>query len=605
MRSEVILKAFRCFHLITPRDKKLLAGVALIQICIGLLDLIGVALLGILGSLVINGVNNAPTNGLVTRILTILQIENFSFQSKAAFLATIAVIVLLSRTLVSIILTKNVYRILGKISARLSYQFSKNLLDHDLSKIETFRKQELIFSLTHGVQKITVEIIGQLVTMAADLASFFFLITALLIVDTYGTLFICLITVPVIVLSHYSKRGLAETLGRQSGELTIRSNDFLSNVISAYREFHIRGLKNSIVRKLYEVRLELGEVNAKNSYLPFSTKYLSESLLIVTGVCLAAFQFIRFDASRAAVSLGIFLAAGGRLAPALLRIQQALISVRANVTFVEPTLKLIEVFPSKITNTHLEYSESFWTKSSFEGNVCFENVSYKASDSQELILKSVTLSIPAGSFIGIVGPSGSGKSTFLDLMMGINTPTSGTVEISKLTPGQVVQIFPGKISYVPQSPAIISGSIFENISLQESNSPEEIERISDLIEICELTELTDSKEVRALSEGGSNLSGGQRQRIGIARALYTNPEILVLDEATSALDAQLEDKIMSAINMLNNHVTLIVAAHRLSTIKDADCIYYFASGEISHSGSFSELRKSVPDFESQAKLMNL
>jgi ATP-binding cassette subfamily C protein len=580
--------------------------VALIQVFVGLLDLIGVALLGVLGSLVINGVNNAPTNELVIRVLTVLQIENLGFQNKAVFLAIFAVSVLLARTLISIVLTKNVYRILGRISARLTYQLSKNMLEHDLSKIETFRKQELIFSLTHGVQKITVEIIGQLVTMAADLASFVFLITALLIVDTYGTLFICLLTVPVIVVSHVRKRGLAEALGRQSGELTIKSNDFLSNVISAYREFHIRGLKNSMVRKLYEVRLQLGEVNAKNSYLPFSTKYLSESLLIVTGVCLAAFQFIRFDASRAAVSFGIFLAAGGRLAPAVLRIQQSLISIRANVTFVAPTLRLIEVFPSKATDVVMDETRNPPIGSSFEGSVSFENVRYIPRDSNEPILKNVSLSIPAGSFVGIVGPSGSGKSTFLDLMMGINIPTSGDIEISKLTPGQVVQNFPGKIAYVPQSPAIISGSIFENISLQEESSPKETERMLELIQICELTEIIGSKDgQRTLSEGGSNLSGGQRQRVGIARALFTKPEILVLDEATSALDAQLEDKIMNAINSINSNITLIVAAHRLSTIKDADCIYYFDSGEVSHSGTFSELRKAVPNFEEQAKLMNL
>ena len=238
--------------------------------------------------------------------------------------------------------------------------------------------------------------------------------------------------------------------------------------------------------------------------------------------------------------------------------------------------------------------------------MAIHSLSDMARDSRKLILKNISVSISAGSFVGIVGPSGSGKSTFLDLMMGINSPTTGKIEISRLTPGQVVQNFPGKIAYVPQSPAIISGSIFENISLQEDYSPEETERIQELIQICELNEIIDSKEgQRKLSEGGSNLSGGQRQRVGIARALFTMPEILVLDEATSALDAQLEDKIMKAIYSLNSKITLIVAAHRLSTIKEAECIYYFDSGEVSHSGTFSELRKVVPNFESQAKLMNL
>jgi len=409
--------------------------------------------------------------------------------------------------------------------------------------------------------------------------------------------------VPVVVISHVTKRGLAESLGRLSGELTIKSNDFLSNVISAYREFHIRGLKNSIVHKLYDVRLQLGDVNAKNSYLPYSTKYLSESLLIVTGVCLAAFQFIRFDASHAIVSLGIFLAAGGRLGPATLRIQQSLISIRSNISFVEPTLVLIKLFPVKVISTQ-EDKPSLTTV--FEGSILFEEVSYIASDSRKEILSDLSLTIQAGTFVGIAGPSGSGKSTFLDLMMGVNSPTLGKIKISNLSPGQVIKSFPGKIAYVPQMPAVISGSIFENISLQDDFSHEETERMLELIDICELTEIANSVEgVRKLSEGGLNLSGGQRQRVGIARALFTQPEILVMDEATSALDAQLEDKILNAITNLNKNITLIVAAHRLSTIKSADTIYYFESGKVTNSGTFSQLRKSVPNFEQQAKLMNL
>jgi ABC-type multidrug transport system fused ATPase/permease subunit len=602
----LFFKTFQCFDLIQQKDKRKLFLIAVLQIFIGLLDLLGVALLGILASLVVNGINSSATNGLVLRALNLLNLDQKDFQFQAATLSLLAVVILLSRTFASIVLTKNIYRILGKISAKLTFNISSNLLSYDLASIERYRKQELIFSLTQGVQKITVEVIGQLVTMAADLASFIFLITALFTIDVYGTLFIAAITMPAVIFSHFRNRKIAENLGTRGGELTIRSNDFLSNILSAYREFHIRGLKNSVVHKLYKVRLELGEVNAQNSYLPFSTKYLSESLLVLTGVCLATFQLLRYDLSHAAVSLGIFLAAGGRLAPAALRIQQSLISLRSNLKFIAPTIELVKQFPPKASlMTKIQSSDDNQRKD-FSSDIQFNSVSYKVESPSKEILKSINIMIPKNTFVGLVGPSGSGKSTLLDLMMGVNSPTTGEILISGKKPIQVISENPGAIAYVPQMPAIISGSLYENISLQETFTSEEIIFMDELIQICELSDIDPQGiEKRRLFEGGLNLSGGQRQRIGIARAMFTKPRILVLDEATSALDARIENLIVNEITRNRKDLTLVVAAHRLSTIRNATIIYYLDSGQIISSGNFEELKRDVPEFQYQAKLMNL
>jgi ATP-binding cassette subfamily C protein len=235
--------------------------------------------------------------------------------------------------------------------------------------------------------------------------------------------------------------------------------------------------------------------------------------------------------------------------------------------------------------------------------------SYEINDEVKTIT-DLNFEIKPGEVIALVGPSGSGKSTIVDLILGYQSPGSGSVQISGLNPRIAFEKWPGNVAYVPQRVTIYQGSLFSNIAVGDSNSLDEAsrEKVVELLKIVGLTEflfdLSNGIDTQ-LSEMGSNLSGGQIQRIGIARALHSNPKIIVLDESTSALDSYSESEIMDLLLSFRGEKTMIFVAHRLSTIKTADRIFYVNNGVIEAKGTFTELRDLVPDFNRQVEILNI
>ena len=210
--------------------------------------------------------------------------------------------------------------------------------------------------------------------------------------------------------------------------------------------------------------------------------------------------------------------------------------------------------------------------------------------------------------MAIVGTSGSGKTTLVDLLLGIQNPNSGHVRISGLKPLEVVRRWPGALAYVPQDTHIINGSIKDNILL--GYDPEDFKEsfIYSAINTAQLQSLVQDavKGINThIGERGTNLSGGQKQRIGIARALLTRPKLLVLDEATSSLDSETEANLTDAVKQLRGVSTIVIIAHRLSTVREADVVIYLEKGTIKAIGNFAEVRKLVPNFDKQARLMGL
>lgn len=210
--------------------------------------------------------------------------------------------------------------------------------------------------------------------------------------------------------------------------------------------------------------------------------------------------------------------------------------------------------------------------------------------------------------MSFVGQSGAGKTTLADLILGVLEPDAGEIRIGHLKPINAIKRWPGAVGYVPQDVLIFNGTVRQNVALGYSEGEIIDARIWEALENAQLVEF-----VRGLPLGldtpvgdrGSKLSGGQRQRLGIARALYTLPKLLVLDEATSSLDGGTEADISRAINQLKGKVTVIMIAHRLSTVKNSDVVHYLSEGKLLASGTFSHVRSQIPEFERQASLMGL
>jgi ABC-type multidrug transport system fused ATPase/permease subunit len=300
------------------------------------------------------------------------------------------------------------------------------------------------------------------------------------------------------------------------------------------------------------------------------------------------------------------MAAGTRIAPAVLRVQQGSISIKSSLGSAKPTLRLLSELPELERNEDIPaYIQEY---PGLVADIQITDLSFTYPGVNRAALTDVNLSVNSGTTCAIVGPSGSGKTTLADLILGMFQPTSGRVLIGGQEPLDLIRRYPGAIAYVPQDVSIIQGTIRENIALGFPSLEATDSRINATIQIAGLTEF-----IRSLPKGidtevgprGSKLSGGQRQRLGIARALFTRPKLIIFDESTSALDAETEMKVASSIDSIPYETTMVIIAHRLSTIQKADAVAYVDNGRLVAKGTFNEIRRLVPDFDNQAKLMGI
>lgn len=265
--------------------------------------------------------------------------------------------------------------------------------------------------------------------------------------------------------------------------------------------------------------------------------------------------------------LGVFVAATFRVIPSLNRI----ISATQSMKYYRPSVDIIY----KEIKDNIVFEENNLKDYNFKNNIELENVNFSFTKDSN-ILKDINLIIKKGQTIGIIGESGSGKSTLVDLLIGLHKPTSGDIIIDGIVDFQMNQSWRNNIGYVSQTIYLTDDTIKKNIALGVPEKKINDSKIIELLKQVKLESLVNNLKLGVntkVGERGVQLSGGQRQRIGIARALYRDPQILILDEATSALDTETEGEVMESINQLKGEKTIIMIAHRISTLVDCDKIY--------------------------------
>lgn len=592
---------------LAPKDRKKIYLVALVQIAMGFVDLAGVAVIGILGALAVNGIQSKGPGERVASVLDLLGLGDQTFQTQAAVLGIIATILLLGRTIFSVFFTRKTLFFLSHKGAKASSELISKLLSQSLLDIQSRTTQQTLFAVTNGVSVIMLGVVGTAVTIIADGSLLIILSVGLFIVDptmAFGTV----LMFGIIGLVLYKILNVkAKTLGAKNTQLTIESNEKILEVLNSYRESMVHNRRDHYANEIGTMRYKLGNVLAENAFIPYISKYVIESALVFGGLLLSAVQFLLQDAAQAVATLTVFMAAGSRIAPAALRLQQASLAIKGSLAQAKPTLELMASLDGVELSSPSDQSPDI-EHIGFIPTIEVKDLFFKYPNSEFVAVDGQNFSIPAGSSVAVVGSTGAGKTTAVDLILGLLEPEDGLVLISGLKPQEAIVRWPGAISYVPQDVVISNGTIRENVGLGFKSEYVSEELVWDAIKAAQLDSYVNTLPLgldTQVGERGTRMSGGQRQRLGIARALFTKPKLLVLDEATSALDGETEAAISKAVQDLRGSVTVIMIAHRLSTVRNSDSVIYMDKGQIKSIGTFDEVRTSVPDFDRQAKLMGL
>jgi ATP-binding cassette, subfamily B, bacterial PglK len=339
---------------------------------------------------------------------------------------------------------------------------------------------------------------------------------------------------------------------------------FLKNYIEYVRKVQFASSNNSIISQLPKSVLEL------------------MGIVLIAGLA----YFLQIEGKGALPILGALAMGSQRLLPSLQQVYfswSTIVGAQAVIADVADYLN-VEPIPAKDEDT---------PPVKFERSITLEHLVFRYAGTNANVLDNISLTIPKGTHIGFVGPTGSGKSTLLDVVMGLLTPSSGKMKIDGIEIDENNrESWQQYIAHVPQSIYLSDASIAENIAFGVPREQIDFDRVKQAAGKAHLerfiTELPKGYDTY-VGERGVQLSGGQRQRIGIARALYKQAEVIVFDEATSALDDKTEKLVMDAINGLNSNLTVLMIAHRLSTLKDCSVVYSLSRGKIIGAGTYDEI----------------
>ena len=606
--------------LLPPRQRRRLALATGLQMSLSLLDLLGVALIGTLAAIAASGVGarySVPEP--VERLLTAVGLEGLTVSQLTVVFALLAVGVLVLKTFLQAVISRRIYRFLAFRQAEVATELARRFLKRPLLFVQRWTTSEAIYALGSGVSAATVAILGSGITIVSEVTLFVVMLIALFAVDPVTALIAVGLFVIVISVSHRILSRKSQRNAQIMTEASISTLTAVSEALQTYRESSVLNRRELYVARYQGLVDRFARATASNSFIVEMPKYVLEATLYVAVVVLGVAQFLlNKNLTQAATTTAVFLAAGMRLVPALLRLQGAGITIRNAAVTAQPTFYLARALESPKNFMDIQSSSDIDYQAirtrlarghdDFDPTVKVSAVSITYEAGSAPALFTVSLEAEPGTSVALVGSTGAGKSTLADVIIGALEPDQGIVTISGVSPREAIERWPGAIAYVPQSVALVVGTVRDNVAL--GLPPEAIDdhMVWDALERAHIADFL--RESRGgldtqIGERGVRLSGGQRQRLGIARGLYTRPRLLVLDEATSALDAETERAIVQTLDELEGEVTTVTVAHRLATVRRADRLLYLEHGRVVAEGTFDEVRTQVPDFDRQAALLGL
>lgn len=496
---------------------------------------------------------------------------------------------------------KNVFFVFSlRYQVRFNYtlytRMSSDLLHYYLNESYLQNINRNTSDVIRNVNQQTLDLIQgflfPILLLVTEILVVLLLLAFLIAINPIATLYVfVLIGICVTGIFYYSRTKL-----QQSGEVVARnrsaSNKAVLQSLGSFKTTKMLGKETFFVGSFNSA---VQQMSTANQYLDLTQslpRFFLETSIVTVMMSLAMILLYQGQPSGELIlMLSVFGLAGIRLLPSMNRILNSLNSIKYMQGVLKDVMRDI-VSATKMNNT-AQINESFGTNKFVFERLTLKNINFNYIANTP-VLKNISLTIERNQSIGFVGHSGSGKSTLIDTMLGLLSHDTGNILINGRDIDDVLPEWQRSVGYIPQDIYLIDDTIKANIAFGVKEDHIDYAQVMTVLEVAQLDELICSLPngiETVIGERGVKLSGGQRQRIGIARALYHNPQILVMDEATAALDNATEKAFMSAINNLKGKKTLIMIAHRLSTVKDCDIIYFMENGEIIDSGSYECLLK--------------
>lgn len=424
--------------------------------------------------------------------------------------------------------------------------------------------------------------------LSTEIAISISIILTLFYVDFYGAISIFIFFLIMGSILYFSLKGYIYNIGLKKLELDEERTKLMVQGYNAYKEINIFNKHNFFTYNFKKFSNKYFQ-KLRKVFVIQQIPRLYLELISVIGLSIFIVSSISrgVEIENTIAVLSVFALGAFRLIPSVNRI---LTNVQA-VRYALPSIELLynEFIKLKKNKNEFKLNNSLSFKKSIELN----KISYKYPETEQLVLKDISLKITKGSTIGIIGESGSGKSTLIDIITGLIKPNLGSFYVDSKKLDNSSGYLNLKVGYVPQTIFLLDDSLKNNIAFGIEQSKINIDRINEVLKDSQIINFINSLEdgiETNVGERGMKLSGGQRQRIGIARALYFNPELLILDEGTSSLDSKTEYDIMESINYLKGKKTIILVAHRYSTLKECDVIYKLENGKFTKSGDFKQMK---------------
>ena len=516
--------------------------------------------------------------------------------------------------LLGVFITKNITllglfyaqgRFIAVNEALMAERLLKSYLDGAFILHLSRNSAEFIRNITGSVSAVFSTVIMGFIQLAVELFVIAALGTVLLLVEPMLTLGAAVILGgAVFVFFGLTKRRFV-TWGKQEQEALGACLKFLQQGLQSIKEVKVFNRQNFILNSFREPRRELAEIDTKIFTMSQAPRLWGETV-VVTIVLLAVVYALSKGGHTAEIlsTLTIFAAAAFRMIPSTNRILGSLTNIKNGAHAVDLVYQDINKFQGQLDVN----DEGNGLNLQFKNLLSIEGLSFRYGKNTNLVLEDINLVLPKGEALGLVGPSGSGKTTLVDIVLGLIAPTEGRVAVDGVDILSALRNWRGQIGYVPQSIYLIDDSLRRNVAYGLSDVEIDEDKLKNAIRLAQLDELAstlpEGLDTR-LGEQGSRLSGGQLQRVGIARALYRDPEILILDEATSSLDAETEHEINNAIERLAGQKTLIIIAHRLSTVRKCNTLAFLKNGRLVGTGSFENLNKENEEFRRLVELSQL